>query len=182
MEAALKHILPKWFKDKPESEVTYQILFKSRLNNSFKKEDAYQIIGGAIREINSLAKVIFKDPVVSVIVEVMKSHVCLAAVRDYHKYKKFNLLQIVGVTDENQRAEDANGDLKRKPEKESEDIGEKAKKSKDSEELKSGELEEKPADKPSGDGDKNNANSVDIDGPAVVETSPDPSTGEEKDT
>lgn len=115
VEAALKHVLPQWFKDQPESEVTYQIVFRSRLNNSFKKEDAYQVIGKAIRDLNGLAKVMFKEPALTILVEVMKSHLCLAVVKDYHKYKKFNLLQIVGIAQEQQSSK-SNVDLKRKAE------------------------------------------------------------------
>ncbi len=85
-------ILPKYFNQ--ESSPSYSILFKSRLNQSFAKEDAYKLIGGLIREMSPRSKVEFKAPDVVIVIEVMKGNCCIGVLPDYYKHKKYNLVEL----------------------------------------------------------------------------------------
>jgi tRNA acetyltransferase TAN1 len=93
---AAKGIVGKWFAGK--GAITYCIQFKARLNSSFGREDAFKEIGRAVREANPEAKVEFKKPDLVVIVEVMKSHCCLAVVPDYFTYKKYNIAEVANAS------------------------------------------------------------------------------------
>ncbi len=93
---AAKALMPAWFKDK--GPVTYCIQYKSRMNTTFDREDAFRVIGGAVRECNREARVEFKQPDFVIVVEVMKGHCCIGVVRDYYKFKKYNIVELAGAS------------------------------------------------------------------------------------
>ena len=90
-EACLR-ILPKHFKDR--EQVSFSILFKSRCNQSFSKDNAVKLIGGVVRDLNPKASVEYKNPDLVIIVEVMKGNCCLGVLPDYFSYKKYNLVEL----------------------------------------------------------------------------------------
>ena len=90
--------MPEWFADK--GDITYCINFKSRLNANFDREDAIRVIGEIVRELNPQAKVEYKTPKLTIIVEVMKSYCCLSVLENYFEWKKFNLIEIAKTDEE----------------------------------------------------------------------------------
>ena len=95
VEEAVKPVISKRFQDK--GETTYCIQFKSRLNNSFAKEEAYKTIGKMVRDVNPQSKVEFKDPDHVILVEVMKSFCCISILTDYFAFKKYNILELANA-------------------------------------------------------------------------------------
>ena len=97
LKEAAKDVLTPWFKDK--EDVTFCVVFKSRLNGSLTKEAVVIVIGEMVKEINVKAKVEYKTPDLVVVVEVMKGHCCLGIVPKYFEYKKCNLVELAHVDD-----------------------------------------------------------------------------------
>jgi len=95
VEEAVKPVISKRFQDK--GDTTYCIQFKSRLNNSFAKEEAYKTIGKMVRDVNPQSKVEFKDPDHVILVEVMKSFCCISILTDYFAFKKYNILELANA-------------------------------------------------------------------------------------
>merc|ERR1712039_179899 len=95
VEEAVKPVISKKFQDK--GETTYCIQFKSRLNNSFAKEEAYKTIGKMVRDVNPQSKVEFKDPDHVILVEVMKSFCCISILTNYFAFKKYNILELANA-------------------------------------------------------------------------------------
>ncbi len=109
---AASEVLPKWFRD-ASSPPTYCVAFKSRLNNSLSKEEAVEAVNEEVRKVCEGAKVMYKEPELTVVVEVMKSHVCLAVVPKYAELKRFNTIEIVQKQKQPSneiKAEDCHGD------------------------------------------------------------------------
>jgi len=95
VEEAVKPVISKRFQDK--GDTTYCIQFKSRLNNSFAKEEAYKTIGKMVRDVNPQSKVEFKDPDHVILVEVMKSFCCISILTNYFAFKKYNILELANA-------------------------------------------------------------------------------------
>lgn len=55
---AAKKVFPRWFQT---NDISYCIIFKSRLNESFDREDAIRVLGGIVRSMNTTAKVEYKE-------------------------------------------------------------------------------------------------------------------------
>ncbi|OWF46499.1 THUMP domain-containing protein 1-like [Mizuhopecten yessoensis] len=75
----------------------YSVVFKSR-NNSNKnlaRTSAQTIIGQVIKTLNPLHSVNFDNPDVVVIVEVIGNVCCLGTARDFIKFRKYNLVEVV---------------------------------------------------------------------------------------
>jgi len=95
VEEAAKPIIFKRFHDK--GEVSYCIQFKSRLNGSFGREEAYKIVGKMVKEANPQSKVEFKHPEYVILVEVMKSFCCISILSNYFGFKKYNILELANA-------------------------------------------------------------------------------------
>ena len=95
VEEAVKPVISKRFQDK--GDTTYCIQFKSRLNNSFAKEEAYKTIGKMVRDVNPQSKVEFKDPDHVILLEVMKSFCCISILTNYFAFKKYNILELANA-------------------------------------------------------------------------------------
>ena len=106
VEEAAKPLISKRFHDK--GEVSYCIQFKSRLNGSLGREEAYKTIGKMVKEANPQCKVEFKNPEYVILVEVMKSFCCISILSNYFDFKKYNLLELANVkqSDGDQQAND----------------------------------------------------------------------------
>ena len=84
------------------SPPTYCVIFKSRLNQSFFKQDAIDVVGKIMKELNPNAQVEYKNPDLAIIFEIMKSHCCLSVLPNYYKYKKYNLIELASASTANQ--------------------------------------------------------------------------------
>jgi len=97
---------------------SYCVLFKSRLSDVLSKEEAVIAVGQAVKARSEAAKVEYKRPDVVVLVEAMKSNVCLSAIPRYFDLKKCNLNEIVKKSEVEEVKSDA-------PEQEKNNEGEK---------------------------------------------------------
>ena len=110
----LQENLPDTTEPKEENEVkignksppTYCVIFKSRLNQNFFKQDAIDIVGEIMKDLSPSAKVEYKNPDLAIIFEIMKGHCCLSVLPNYYKYKKYNLIELAStMSDSNQKIE-----------------------------------------------------------------------------
>ncbi|XP_049576612.1 THUMP domain-containing protein 1 isoform X2 [Syngnathus scovelli] len=95
--------LEPWFK-KP-NHATYQIAFKARNNSHNKRDDVIKAIAGLVGKLNPKNKVNLTQPDLTIILEVIKSVCCVSVVREYTRYRKYNLQEV--VKDEEPKKEDA---------------------------------------------------------------------------
>ena len=95
VEEAAKPVIFKRFREK--GEISYCIQFKSRLNASFGREEAYKTIGKMVKDANPQSKVEFKDPDYVILVEVMKSFCCVSILSKYFSFKKYNILELANA-------------------------------------------------------------------------------------
>lgn len=83
----VKERFPK-IQDKP---VTYAIAFRSRINNSAKRDDFIPAVAAAVENVDSRYKVNLTAPDVVLIVEVLKTSCCIGVFRHYYQLAKMNL-------------------------------------------------------------------------------------------
>merc|ERR1712107_199418 len=86
---------------KPDTIQTYSIIFKTRNNNQVKRDDTINTFAKVVRELNKSAKVEFKVPDLCIVVEVIRNVCCLGVVKEYFKYKKYNLVEMAKAEEEN---------------------------------------------------------------------------------
>ncbi|XP_062865912.1 THUMP domain-containing protein 1 [Trichomycterus rosablanca] len=89
MTRYLETFLQPWFQ--APRRATYQICFKSRNSSHSKRDDVIKSVAGLVSKLNPENKVDLTDPELSIIVEVIKSVCCVAVVRDYTRFRKYNL-------------------------------------------------------------------------------------------
>ena len=95
VEEAAKEVIFTRFREK--GEISYCIQFKSRLNASFGREEAYKTIGKIVKEANPQSKVEFKQPEYVIMVEVMKSYCCIGILSNYFGFKKYNIIELANA-------------------------------------------------------------------------------------
>ncbi|XP_059095088.1 THUMP domain-containing protein 1 homolog [Tigriopus californicus] len=103
IEKAIQTILPRWFKGK--SEVSYAVQFKCRLNSNLNKDHITRMIGRLVRQVNDAAKVDFKKPNLTVMVEVMKGNCCIGVLPNYAHYRKYNLIELASPSPGSNKAD-----------------------------------------------------------------------------
>ncbi|XP_061535550.1 THUMP domain-containing protein 1 [Phycodurus eques] len=89
----LATFLEPWFK-KPNC-ATYQIAFKARNNSHNKRDDVIKAIAGLVGKLNPKNKVDLTQPDLTIILEVIKAVCCVSVVREYTRYRKYNLQEVV---------------------------------------------------------------------------------------
>lgn len=107
IERTIQTILPRWFKDK--SDVSYAVQFKCRLNSNLNKDHITRMIGRLVRQVNDSAKVDFKNPDFTIMVEVMKGNCCLGVLPKYAHYRKYNLIELASSS--NKKQGDSKGEI-----------------------------------------------------------------------
>ncbi|XP_019718145.1 THUMP domain-containing protein 1 isoform X2 [Hippocampus comes] len=100
----LSTFLEPWFK-KPNC-ASYQIAFKSRNNNHSKRGDVIKAIATLVGKLNPRNMVNLTQPDLTIILEVIKTVCCVSVVREYTRYKKYNLQEV--VKDEEPKKEESN--------------------------------------------------------------------------
>ncbi|TTE81776.1 THUMP domain-containing protein 1 [Bagarius yarrelli] len=88
----LQSFLQPWFQS--PSQASYQICFKSRNNSQSKRDDVIKSIAGLVNRLNPKNKVDLTDPELSIIIEVIKSVCCVSVIRDYKRFRKYNLQEV----------------------------------------------------------------------------------------
>ncbi|GAA6094119.1 THUMP domain-containing protein 1 [Tachysurus ichikawai] len=88
----LHSFLQPWFLS--PNHASYQICFKSRNNSSSKRDDIIKSIAGLVNRLNPKNKVDLTDPELSIIIEVIKSVCCVSVIRDYKRFRKYNLQEV----------------------------------------------------------------------------------------
>ncbi|KAM9454272.1 THUMP domain-containing protein 1 [Clarias gariepinus] len=88
----LNSFLQPWFLS--PNQASYQICFKARNNNNSKRDDIIKSIAGLVNQLNPNNKVDLTDPELSIIIEVIKSVCCVSVIRDYKRFRKYNLQEV----------------------------------------------------------------------------------------
>jgi len=93
-----KTVLKPFF-DVPHSP-SFCILFKARNNAKISKRDIHVNFGDIINKMNALSCVEFKDPDVVINVDVIRNICCISIVKDFYKFKKYNLQEVASAQDD----------------------------------------------------------------------------------
>ncbi|KAB5523794.1 hypothetical protein PHYPO_G00156510 [Pangasianodon hypophthalmus] len=88
----LHSFLQPWFLS--PNHASYQICFKSRNNSHSKRDDIIKSIAGLVNRLNPKNKVDLTNPELSIIIEVIKSVCCVSVIRDYKRFRKYNLQEV----------------------------------------------------------------------------------------
>jgi tRNA acetyltransferase TAN1 len=89
-----KEIFTPYFKDGYKS---FKILPNIR-HSKLPKDQLIKILAEMVCEINPLNIVDLTNPEYTIVAEVIKATLCLTVLRDFLKFKKFNILEIVSPT------------------------------------------------------------------------------------
>lgn len=87
-----KEIFTPYFK---EGYKRFKIVPNIRYCNNIKSKDLIVWLAEVVNEISPLNIVHLTEPEYTVLVDVLKSTVCLAVIKDYLKYKKYNITEII---------------------------------------------------------------------------------------
>eukprot|EP00040_Diaphanoeca_grandis_P019910 m.105473 g.105473 ORF g.105473 m.105473 type:complete len:592 (-) comp27650_c1_seq1:54-1829(-) len=99
IERSAREMLSEIFIDEKAPTTTYQIQFKTRNNDSIKKQDIYTCFTALIHETSRTQKhsVDLKNPKHVIICEVLKTVCCMSVVKDFTRFKMYNISRIVGT-------------------------------------------------------------------------------------
>lgn len=89
-------LFPRYFPK--DSEETYAIVFKVRNNATVGRNMIFNVMGEAMRDVAPFVKVNLKNPDVVINVDVLKTVCCVGFLRDFFKFKKYNIQEIVKPT------------------------------------------------------------------------------------
>lgn len=71
--------------------LTYGISFKARMTSKVSRDEVIDSLCQIIGEMNPLNKVNYSNPDLIVLVEVLRGFCCLSVVKDFNKFRKYNL-------------------------------------------------------------------------------------------
>ncbi|XP_077575845.1 THUMP domain-containing protein 1 [Stigmatopora nigra] len=89
----LNTFLEPWFK--MPNYATYQVAFKARNNSYNKRDDMIKAVAGLVGKMNPRNRVNLTHPDLTIILEVIRTVCCVSVVREYKRYKKYNLQEVV---------------------------------------------------------------------------------------
>ncbi|CAL8100147.1 unnamed protein product [Orchesella dallaii] len=90
VKARAKEILEKYMKTGYNS---FRVVANVRFNGKFGKEQLIKIMAEVVSQVNPLNVVDLKNAQYTVVVEVLKTTLCLAVVKEFTKFRKYNLLE-----------------------------------------------------------------------------------------
>ncbi|GAB1604683.1 THUMP domain-containing protein 1-like [Argonauta hians] len=70
---------------------TYGISFKARMSSKLSRDEVIRVICHIIEDMNPLNKVNYNRPDFIVVVELLRGFCCLSVVKDFNKFRKYNL-------------------------------------------------------------------------------------------
>lgn len=76
-------------------EVSYSTLYKIRCNNVINNQMIYACVNKALKKLRPKARVKYDNPDLVIHVNVMPKICCLSILKDYNKYKKYNLNELL---------------------------------------------------------------------------------------
>ncbi|ELU06109.1 hypothetical protein CAPTEDRAFT_227496 [Capitella teleta] len=76
---------------------TYCIMYKARNNVSVNRHMAYKAVGEAIEGNAPLMRVSFDDPDVAITVDIIKTVCCVGIVKDFVKFRKYNIQEVARI-------------------------------------------------------------------------------------
>ncbi|XP_036336444.1 THUMP domain-containing protein 1 homolog [Rhagoletis pomonella] len=88
---------------------TFAIVFNKRYNNDVKREDVIHELAALVQSKNIKNRVDLKQAEKTIVVEVIKGLCCLSVLDGYLKYKKYNLVELANVK-ENDTTDVKNGE------------------------------------------------------------------------
>lgn len=87
-------ILEKYFSQEPK---TYSIVFNHHSNDSIRREEIINELAEIIKKKNPGNRANLKNPEIAVVIEVIRGICLISVAPDYYKYKKYNLLEICNI-------------------------------------------------------------------------------------
>lgn len=85
---------------------TFAIMFNHRLNNQISRDIIIKELANLISSKNIGNKVDLKNAQVTIVVEILKGYCCLSCLPDYHKFRKYNLVELVSDKKESEKEKD----------------------------------------------------------------------------
>ena len=85
----------KYFETPYGSGLNYTTVFKTRNNSSLSREDIIPSLGQIIKDLNPLHRVNHNTPDYVVLVEIVGNICCMSVVKDFFKFRKYNLHEVV---------------------------------------------------------------------------------------
>ena len=88
-----------YFKDNfCSEELTFSTLYKIRFNNNLNRDIIYTCVNKALKTLKPMAKVDYDNPDIVINVDIIHNICCLGILRDYKKFKKYNLNELLNPT------------------------------------------------------------------------------------
>lgn len=72
---------------------SFKIVANARLNGKVSKDEYVKTIADLVSQVNPLSFVDLNNPQFTIAVEILKTIVCIGIVKDFVKFKKYNLLE-----------------------------------------------------------------------------------------
>ncbi|XP_071132234.1 THUMP domain-containing protein 1-like [Mytilus edulis] len=93
MEACGKALFKKYFETPFGTGLSYTTVFTRRNNNEISRETVIPKLGHIIKDFNPLHRVNHVTPDYVILVEIIGKLCCLSVVKDFFKFKKYNLIE-----------------------------------------------------------------------------------------
>ncbi|XP_076075097.1 THUMP domain-containing protein 1-like [Mytilus galloprovincialis] len=93
MEACGKSLFKKYFETPFGTGLSYTTVFTRRNNNEISRETVIPKLGHIIKDFNPLHRVNHVTPDYVILVEIIGKLCCLSVVKDFFKFKKYNLIE-----------------------------------------------------------------------------------------
>lgn len=77
----------------PDDEQTFKIEIKVRLHSGIKKDDLIKEIGVLVNKTKTKWKVNLNEPTRMLYIDVLHKHTALSVLKDFNKYRKYNLVE-----------------------------------------------------------------------------------------
>ncbi|KAK3091036.1 hypothetical protein FSP39_016657 [Pinctada imbricata] len=95
----IKKLAEKLFRSYFETEygcgLAFTIMFKTRNNSGIGRDSVIPMLGQIIRDLNPLHRINHINPDFTVLVEIVGNICCMSVVRDFFKFRKYNLHEVV---------------------------------------------------------------------------------------
>lgn len=86
------HFLQPWFR--APSHSTYMISIKTRNCHPSLRDTVIKNVAGLVNRMNPMNRVVLSNPELTIIIEIIKSICCASVVRDYIRFRKYNLQEL----------------------------------------------------------------------------------------
>jgi len=108
IESAIEKVLEDLFAEGSES--SYCCVFKTRNNNQVRRDDVIQLVTKLVRLRPGQSRVDLKNPDIAIIIDVIRTVVCVGVAYNYFQKKKYNLVELARTDNGEDDAEAGNND------------------------------------------------------------------------